>query len=134
MDGRRNAPRRLIKEIRKIGAWGSVKYEHHLECGHIEIAARASRAVHLGCSWCVKAEDKEKEMRALVNPPPQILDFDDATGNDEEQLARARATLASRFSIPLEAVQINAVDSSGRIRISSAYIFLSASDVNRLIS
>ena len=129
---KRQAPKHFVKEIRKTGGWGTTRYEHVLECGHSEILPRASRAVKIACSWCVKAEEKENELKNLSLRSPEILDFDESMSQHEIELAKAKATLASVFGIPLEAIQLNSSDVAGNLQIGSAYIFLSARDVRRL--
>jgi hypothetical protein len=63
---------------------------------------------------------------------PEILDFDESMSQHEVDLAKAKASLASLFGIPLEAIQLNSIDVAGNLQIGSAYIFLSARDVRRL--
>lgn len=135
--GKRQAPKREIKEIRRVGVWGKTQYEHILECGHTERLPRASRAIRIACSWCVKAEEKDEEMRSLVpQPRPITEDFDDNDdlSSDEIQVSRTRASLASILGVPLEAVEIVAIDSRGVLEIRSAYIFMSASDIRKIIN
>lgn len=136
--GKRQAPKREIKEIRRTGAWGKIQYEHILECGHTERLPRASRAIRIACSWCVKAEQKDAELRALV---PQVRtiaddfdDFDDDLSSDEIEVSRTRASLASILGIPLEAVEVVAIATRGVLEIRSAYIFMSASDIRKIIN
>jgi hypothetical protein len=134
--GKRQAPKREIKEIRRVGVWGKTHYEHILECGHTERLPRASRAVRIACSWCVKAQEKDKELRSLVPQVRSITDEyeDDDLSSDEIEISRTRASLASILGIPLEAVEIVATDSRGVLEIRSAYIFMSASDIRKVIN
>ena len=77
---RRQAPKQKILSINRVGAWGKVRYEHKLDCGHSEILPRASSAKRIACTWCVKAQEKEEELRQLVSPQKnssQILDMDE---------------------------------------------------------
>ena len=129
---KRKAPKKLIKEIKKTGGWGTTKYEHVLECGHSEILLRASRAIKIACSWCVKAQEKNDELKNLSLPSPEILDFDESMSQHEIELAKVKASLASVFGIPLEAIQLNSNDVTGNLQIGSAYVFLSARDVRRM--
>jgi hypothetical protein len=134
--GKRQAPKREIKEIRRVGVWGKTHYEHILECGHTERLPRASRAVRIACSWCVKAQEKDEELRSLVPQVRSITDEyeDDDLSSDEIEISRTRASLASILGIPLEAVEIVATDSRGVLEIRSAYIFMSASDIRKVIN
>ena len=134
--GKRQAPKREIKEIRRVGAWGKVNYEHILECGHTERLPRASRAIKIACSWCVKAEEKDEELRSLVPKPRLLMDIfdEDDMSSGEVEVSRTRASLASILGIPQDAVEILAIDSLGVLEIRSAYIFLSASDIRKVIN
>ena len=134
--GKRQAPKREIKEIRRVGAWGKVHYEHVLECGHTERLPRASRAIKIACSWCVKAEQKDEELRSLVPKPRLLMDvFDEEDmSSGEVEVSRTRASLASILGIPQDAVEIFAIDSLGVLEIRSAYIFLSANDIRKVIN
>jgi hypothetical protein len=52
----------------------------------------------------------------------------------EVEVSRTRASLASILGIPQDAVEILAIDSLGVLEIRSAYIFLSASDIRKVIN
>jgi hypothetical protein len=134
--GKRQAPKREVKEIRRVGVWGKTHYEHVLECGHTERLPRASRAIKIACSWCVKAEEKDEELRSLVPKPRLLMDVfaDEDMSSGEIEISRTRANLASLLGIPLDAVEILAIDSMGVLEIRSAYIFLSASDIRKVIN
>jgi HrpA-like RNA helicase len=129
---KRQAPKQSIVEIKKTGGWGTTRYEHVLKCGHSEILPRASRAVRIACGWCVKAKEKNDELKFLSEDSPEILDFDEAMSQHEIDLAKAKASLAALLAIPLEAIQLNSSDIAGKLQIGSAYVFLSARDVRRL--
>jgi hypothetical protein len=135
MEGRRQAPKRAVKEIRRVGTHGNVRYEHVLECGHSEYKPRASRAERIACLWCVKAEEKEEEMKSFTAPTPSIFAeyVDDHSASSEIQLSRVRASLASIMKVPLEAIEIVASENRGVLEIKAAYVFLSAGDISRLI-
>lgn len=134
--GKRQAPKREVKEIRRVGTWGKITYEHVLECGHTERLPRASRAIKIACSWCVKAEQKDEELRSLVPKPRPLMDVfaEEDMSSDEIEVSRTRASLASLLGIPLDAVEILAIDSYGVLEIRSANIFLSASDIRKIIN
>ena len=135
MEGRRQAPKRAVTEIRRVGTWGNVRYEHVLECGHSEYKPRASRADKLACMWCVKAIEKEEEMKSFTAPPPSIfVEYeDDNSASSEIHLGRVRASLSSVMKVPLEAIEIVASQNRGVLEIKAAYIFLSAGDISRII-
>lgn len=127
---RRKAPRRKITEIEKTGRWGNVSYLHHLSCGHIESRKRASATSEIACAWCLRAEQKNEEMKALVRvaPLPQI---EPSLADEEVKIEKTRASLAIRFGVPQDAVDISVEDVAGILQIRSATIYLSASDVAR---
>ncbi len=129
---RRRSPRRKITEIKRVGAWGDVSYHHVLSCGHTEIRKRASSTNELACAWCLRAEQKDSEIRALTRFRP-IKTEDEALADDEVKIERARAALAARFAVPVDAVDVLSEDISGQLIIRSATIFLSAQDVTRLV-
>lgn len=137
MTSKRQAPKQKVLEIHRAGPWGDVKYEHKLECGHSEVLARASKATRIACSWCVKANSKDIELRTLAPQAKtlwQVFTEDDETNSNEIELSKIKASLASVLNIPLEAIEIIATDKQGVLEIKSAYIFLSARDVQRLIN
>jgi hypothetical protein len=129
----RKAPRRDVVEVSREGAWGKVKYRHLLSCGHTEVRARVASTPKLACAWCLRATEKEQEMRALVAAPVQpYMDIDQKLAKEEIDISKIRATISSRFQIPLEAIDIVANDVNGQLVIKHALIFLSSSDVDRL--
>lgn len=146
MSGRRQAPKRAIIAINKIGPWGSVRYEHQLECGHSELLPRASSAKRLACSICKSQADVAAEKTAIdkremtatketIIPSSYFdarLDFEDSFSEDELLVRRVAAEIASLLDIPVDAVSVNTDASSGRLIITSAYVFLSAKDLSRL--
>lgn len=127
----RRAPRRLIKEIQKVGTWGNIEYRHILSCGHIEIRPRASRAPKLACAWCLRAEGKQIEMLALTQSPPPIVDDIDFS-NEEQEVQMIRAAIAKRLNVSSEAVDVVVRDTGGRLEIINVRVFLSASEARRI--
>ncbi len=129
----RRAPRREVVDISRIGAWGQVSYQHKLSCGHIESRPRASTSKMLACVWCLRSESINKEMLALAAPPVQIVPELEQSINDfETDVEKIRAGISSKFSIPLDAVDIQVSDIGGQLVIKSGVVFLSAQDVARL--
>jgi hypothetical protein len=127
---RRRAPRRKIVRIEKIGKWGSVTYHHHLSCGHMESRKREAPSDEIACPWCLRAEEKDKEIKSLTRAPI-VLAFEDALADEEIKIERTRAALASKFGVPQDAVDVNSEDVMGTLVIRSATIYLSAQDVAR---
>lgn len=130
----RKAPRRSVVEISREGAWGRVKYKHLLSCGHTEIRARAATSPTLACAWCLRAEAKNEEIKAL-GAGAQIInevDINQKLANEEIDISRTKAIIATRFQIPIEAIDVVVADVNGNLIIQHALLFLSASDVARL--
>lgn len=145
MTGRRQAPKRSILSINRIGPWGNIKYEHQLDCGHSELLPRASSAKKIACSSCKRKNDTQpssentvldnrtsEENNLLASYFDPRLDFEDTFSQDELLVRRVAADIASLFNIPVDAVSINTDASSGRTIITSAYVFLSSKDISRL--
>ena len=129
----RRAPKREVVEISRTGAWGQVKYQHKLSCGHVESRPRASSSKTLACAWCLRAESYNKEILALSAPPVQIVPEQEQSIIDfETNVEKIRASISSKFSVPLDAVDINVSDMNGQLVIKSGMVFLSAHDIARI--
>ncbi len=129
----RKAPRREVVDITRIGSWGSVVYHHKLECGHIEKRQRATRAPSLACVSCLRASEKDVELKALTRPLPPVDDYDGAAARSEVEVALVRADIARVLGVHVEAVDVVAVlDATGVLAVQSAVVFLSGADVRRL--
>lgn len=126
----RKAPRRQILNVTKSGSWGNFAYHHELSCGHIEVRKRASTG-DIACAWCFRAKQRDAEMKSLVSGPILLIDEPDL-GLEEMKIDKTRATLSSRFGVPLDAVDVMAEDINGKLVIRSAVIYLSALDVEKL--
>jgi hypothetical protein len=129
----RKAPRQEIVQISREGAWGKVKYRHLLSCGHTEVRARAATTPKLACAWCLRAVEKDGEMKALTAGIPTInINLDEKNAAEEIDISRMKAAIASKFQIPLEAIDIVASDINGNLIVKNALVFLSSADVARL--
>ena len=117
-------------EIRRVGAWGNVVYEHILECGHTERRPRAASSNTLACAWCLRSQAKEIEIRSLAAPAKPV-EFD--LPHTEVEIARIKAKISHALSVSLEQVEVSVVDKLGEQKISGAVVFLSESDVRKLI-
>jgi len=127
----RRAPRREIIEISKTGRWGHFVYLHRLSCGHVESRKRAATTKVLACAWCLRASEKDTELKALANT--KIPRYYESTLIDEElHIEQTRASIAAKFNISQDAVDIKAQDIDGQLVIRSATIYLSSIDVARL--
>ena len=126
----RQAPRRKVVSINRVGAWGNVVYEHKLECGHTERRPRAATSPTLACAWCLRSQAKELEIRSLQAPAKTVeLDLQ----HTEVEIARVKAKLSYTLGVSLEQVEVSVVDKFGEQKISGAVVFLSESDVHKLI-
>lgn len=131
---RRQAPRRKIKLIEKIGSWGGYQYVHHLVCGHTETRKRQAPSNEIACVQCLKEENKKQELRALSRISPIAYGEEFSFVDEEIKIEKTRAALASRFGVPHDAVDVVSEYISGKLIIKSATIYLSASDVDKLTS
>jgi len=129
----RKAPRQDVVTISREGAWGKVEYRHLLSCGHTEVRVRAASTPKLACAWCLRAAEKDGEMKALTaGAIPVHVDINEKNAEEEIDISRMKAAIASRFKIPLEAIDIVASDISGNLVVKHALVFLSSSDIARL--
>lgn len=130
---RRRAPKRLVVGIERTGRWGQVTYQHKLSCGHVESRPRAAISQTLACAWCLRSETVDAEMKALTQPQkPQHIKEEQSIVDLEMSVEKLRAGIASKFSVPVDAVDISVQDISGEMVVTSAIVFLSAIDVDRL--
>jgi len=129
----RKAPRRRIESIDRMGIHGSVKYHHLLECGHTEIRTRASRAPKLGCAWCFRTVEKERDVGAVTLSSTMTLDYDEILSQNEVHVARLRGSLASALGVPAEAVDLVVTERGAELTVESAVVFLSPGDIERLV-
>ena len=130
----RRAPRREVTEVTKTGSWGQVRYLHKLSCGHVESRARASSTKSLACAWCLRTEEKSSEIKALSSSSVYVFSEEEEQSltDFEMTLEITRSGIASRFGIPLDAVDISVRDVDGKFVIKSAVVFLSSHDVARI--
>lgn len=129
---RRRAPRRKIVSIEKIGRWGQLTYNHTLSCGHVDVRKRAASSDEIACMWCLRAEEKEVEIKQLAPPPAQSVFYEDNLAEEETRIEKTRAAIAARIGVPMEAIDIAAEDVGGTLVIRSAVVYLSARDVSRI--
>lgn len=129
---RRRAPRRKVVGIEKTGRWGNYVYSHELSCGHKDVRKRAATSSEIACMWCLRAEEKNIELKRLSAPPAQNVFYDDNLADEEIKIEKTRAALAAKIGVPMEAVDISAEDVAGALVIRSAIVYLSARDVARI--
>lgn len=135
---RKSAPQQSILAIDRKGQWGKVEYHHRLQCGHTEVRKRASSAPRIACTWCVVAEEKQRELRALtVVPPPvpdeQVWEFFDTAVADELSIAELRSNIASVVGCSNENIEVvSSFDDNDVLRINYVTIFLDAGQAELL--
>lgn len=128
----RRAPRKSVVRVQKVGTWGNIVYHHVLECGHTEKRARNEANKKLACIWCLRAEEKTKEMAELpVAPSTKYLPDEDSVAM-EHYLMTARAEIASKIGVNPDAVDIVCRDVAGNLEIKYATVFLTAHDVRKI--
>jgi len=71
------------------------------------------------------------ELSSLGKNEQQSLDEDDDQ-TVESRINEIRASIASRFSVPLEAVDIVSSIATGEVVVSYATVFLSQGDIRRI--
>jgi len=127
----RKAPRRKIVSVKRTGRWGQYQHEHRLSCGHVELRPRKASTPTLACAWCYRAARMQIELSSLgKNEQQQLDEGDDPTV--ESRISQIRASIAARFSVPLEAVDIVSSIATGEVVVSYATVFLSQNDIRRI--
>jgi hypothetical protein len=87
----------------------------------------------LACVWCLRAESLNNEILALSAPSAQTFPEVEQSINDfEMDVEKIRAGISSKFSVPIDAVDIQISDIGGKLVVKSGLVFLSAQDVARL--
>lgn len=105
MVSRKQAPRREVVEIERVGDWGVVQYLHKLTCGHTEPRKRPSPATHISCMFCLHEQERPAPKGTTVIP---ILEFDtfDSVATAEVQESALKAKIASLLGVPPDAVNV----------------------------
>lgn len=65
---RRNAIRRNVLDVQRVGDWGEVEWHHILSCGHVEIRRRRAPGA-LTCTTCIRAADASQALTRTVTVP-----------------------------------------------------------------
>ena len=65
--------------------------------------------------------------------PPTFLDTAVNSSQDEIEIQKLQAHLASTLGIPAEAISMVSSDNGGRLVVKAAYVFLSAADIRSII-
>ena len=124
--GRGTAPKLTVRQVNRVGAWGSVAYHHLLDCGHIEVRQRCSNVGEkIACLRCQEVIDRRSAL-AEKQPVSQAFDSDQDVAAEMTQEARIRANVASLLGIPADTIEVT-LNPTRRVSI-----FLSAQEVARL--
>lgn len=138
MINKKSAPQHEIIEIKRLGEWGKLEYHHRLSCGHTEVRKRPSKAPKIACTWCVVAEEKQRELKVLtvVSPPveyEQVWDFFDPISVDEIVIANIRSGVANFIGCEQESVEvISSVDDEGNLRVNYVTVILDLEQAKRI--
>ncbi len=131
MPSPRNAPRRRVVNVTRVGDYGGVRWVHRLDCGHSAVRKRRG-GVRLGCVECLGAREFESFSRELVKAPPPVVD--DGLAEAEVEAARLRALVAGRLGVPQEQVEVViGVAANGRLGVRSGWVWLSASQLRSVL-
>jgi hypothetical protein len=72
-------------------------------------------------------------MKSLSAPEVGLVPKEEQSVTEfDSYVGKLRAGISSKFSIPIDAIDINTVDVNGYLVIKNGVVFLSASDVDRL--
>ena len=82
--------------------------------------------------WCLRAKEKQAELKSFTAPPPLNVFYDDDLAEQETRIEKTRAAIASRIGVPMEAVDVASEDINGQLVIRSAVVYLSSRDVIRI--
>lgn len=106
MVSRKQAPRREVVDIQRVGDWGVVQYLHKLTCGHTEPRKRPSPATHISCMFCLHEQERPAPKGTTVIP---VLEFDtfDSVATAEVQESALKAKIAARLGVSQDAVVIH---------------------------
>lgn len=135
----KKAPQKEILSIDRTGSWGKVEYRHRLACGHTEVRKRPSSAPKIACSWCVVAEEKQKELESLAVLEPMPLEVPpeepwyDADAEHDIDAGRLRAGLILALGLSPEAVEVvSEVNDDGDLEARYVVVFMDLSTARRL--
>lgn len=122
MGDRHRAPRRKVRNVKKVGFYKTTEWVIALECGHTERRKRSPKSDHIGCAACVNDERllinvlrmPSEEPVASVDPDNQVL-FD---------AAKMTANIASLLKIPSEMVDVRVTATASGLKIEGASIWI----------
>jgi hypothetical protein len=125
----RKSPRKKVISVKRVGAWGDVSYEHLLSCGHVETRPRKASTKALACAWCFKSLNMGKQLLQLGSGTAYI---EEDSSSDESRINSIKASIAARFSVSLESVDVVSTLENSELKIQYATVFLSSVDVGRI--
>jgi hypothetical protein len=125
----RKSPRKKVISVKKVGAWGNVSYEHLLSCGHVEARPRKASTKALACAWCFKSVNMGKQMMQLGS---SVSYMEEDSSSEESNINSIRASIAAKFNVSLESVDVISTFENQELKIQYATVFLSSLDVGRI--
>ena len=107
MASRKQAPRREVTDVERVGDWGEVLYHHRLSCGHVEVRKRPSPSGVMSCMFCLHERERPASKRVEV----EFVEFDgvefDAFATSESAAVSLQAGVAVRFGVPIDSVRVH---------------------------
>ena len=125
----RKSPRKKVISVKKVGAGGNVSYEHLLSCGHVEARPRKASTKSLACAWCFKSVNMGKQMMQLGS---SVSYMEEDSSSEESNINSIRASIAAKFNVSLESVDVISTFENQELKIQYATVFLSSLDVGRI--
>lgn len=115
----------------RTAGYGTTRYYHHLDCGHIEVRRRPAPAPTIGCLRC--GEDVElQRLLTDLEDAPEIPELVSMEASIEIEVARLRAGLASLLSVDVEDVSMQVSADGSTTRLQGAYVWVSADSLKAL--
>jgi hypothetical protein len=135
----KQAPRRQIESIDRVGDWGDVTYRHNLSCGHAEIRKRKSTKTHIACMGCLKASDFQNTASPVVpriEPVEPVLPewtVIEETASGEAQIERLRAAIAAHNGIAVDAVDVVTSQQTAATEVAYVLAFIDTASALRIL-
>lgn len=133
------APQQNVLEISRSGSWGKVQYAHRLECGHTEYRKRALTTVKIACTYCVKAQQASESFAEIAKvaateyaEPVWLDEISSNIATSEIGIGKLRASLALKFGLSPEAIDVISEETDKGLAISYVVIFVDAEQAIRL--
>ena len=143
---RKQAPRRDVVDVVRIGDWGEVTYRHRLECGHVEVRKRPAKSDQMACESCLLVIRHDKQAPLVQDQPgespllidnPDLMDVFDPFAAEmalvEGRAGRIRAGLSNRLGVPYDSVDVQIGDQDGKMSVLSASVYLTVEQAEKFV-